>query len=189
MTSKLKDLFKRLRPFILVLGISLILYAGFLLAKGIWLNHRSEMKTSHVFVCDNSEHKSDFDTWLSDELHVDWVPTYIILKNNIIIGSFPGDIDVNEFSDKLATVVAMNIPIAKFPSYAITNLDGERKNISTLFDDNVNILEIHWIDCDDCKHQDENYTDEIYAKYSTDMIYRYYIRSDKNKVLEKYSKN
>ena len=198
MKAKLKGLITSLRPLILAIGICLIVYASFLLVKGIWLDMRSEMKTSHVYVSDNPEHNSDFDEWLKENavtMNDDgssklWVPTYLIIKNGAYIGKFRGDISETEFSEKLATIVNFNMPVAEFPNYAITNLDDERKTLSEIFGKNgVIIMEIHWIDCPDCKHQDEEYTNDIYAKYSADMFYRYYIRSDKNKVLEKYSKN
>ena len=145
------------------------------------------MPTSHVYVCDNPNHKSDFDNWLHDEVEVDWVPEYVIIRNGTVIGKFPGDIDEDEFSSKLSLCAAYNIPLAELPNYSISNINGDRKSLKELFGDNkIYVLEIHWIDCKDCKEQDEKYTDSIYSKHTTDNIYRYYVKSDINKVKEKY---
>lgn len=169
--------------------VLVIVGVGFLFntIKSNYIHKKITMPTSHVYVCDNPNHKSDFDNWLHDEVEVDWVPEYVIIRNGTVIGKFPGDIDEDEFSSKLSLCAAYNIPLAELPNYSISNINGDRKSLKELFGDNkIYVLEIHWIDCKDCKEQDEKYTDSIYSKHTTDNIYRYYVKSDINKVKEKY---
>ena len=45
------------------------------------------------------------------------------------------------------------------------------------------ILEISWLTCKDCIEQDNNFTEAIYSKYSTEQIYRYYLKSKKDEVI------
>lgn len=194
--DSIKAKFKKIRPLLLICGIGLILYAGFLLARGIWLDYRCTMPTSHVFVCDNPKHDSDFETWLKQkigkyneedgEMHL-WVPTTIIIKNGYISCAFPSG-DARECRNYINQVYTYDIKGIELPNFEISNLDGERKSLKEIFSDNsaIYIFEIHWIDCPDCKEQDEKYTDDIYAMYGTKNIYRYYLKSEKDKVAEKY---
>lgn len=188
------NLLKKFGPLIVFCLIILIGLAGL----NIYRHSRIVMPRDHVYVCDNPNHDSDFDTWLKQtigrkyddgEMHL-WVPTYAIINDGYVIAAFEGDIAEIEFSDKLTTAYAftsnMQLDELKLPNYEISNLKGEREKVSTLFGEGTYILELHWIDCPDCIHQDENYTDSIYEKYTTKNIYRYYIKSDFDKVNEKY---
>lgn len=184
----IKRIFKKCKFWIIFAIIMTILYGAFTVGKKIYMEHREKLSSSHVYVCDNPEHKSDFEQWMHDELELDWVPTYIVIKDQSIIGKFPGDIDKEEFSSKMALCVAYDMKAVALPNYEISNLDGERKNLYDIFSGNdTYILEVHWVDCEDCQHQDDNYTKAIYSKYGTSNFYRYYIKSDKEKVQEKYS--
>lgn len=178
--------FHILGPIIVFMAIILLGYFGF----KIYRHTQTIMPTDHVYVCDNPEHLSDFETWIREDVGVTWVPTYIIINNGYVIAAFEGNIEEIEFTDKFAMANAyianMQLEYLKVPDYEISNLDGERKPASEVFSDGMYILEYHWIDCKDCEHQDENYTEGIYEKYTTSQIYRYYVRSDHDKVAEKY---
>lgn len=192
-----KKKFKLLKKFGPLIAFCLIILIG-LAGLKIYRQSRTIMPRDHVYVCDNPSHDSDFDAWLKQsigrkyddgEMHL-WVPTYAIINDGYVIAAFEGDIEEIEFSDKLTMAYAftanMQLDELKLPDYEISNLKGERERVSTLFGEGTYILELHWIDCPDCIHQDENYTDSIYEKYTTKNIYRYYIKSDFDKVDAKY---
>ena len=145
------------------------------------------MPHSHIFVCDNPQHDSAFDSWLREEVGLDWVPTYMIVRDGWVIGTFRGGIDKGEFTRELGTVLENNIQILPVSDSIIYDLDNNPTSMADIMSNGVYIVEISWIDCKDCKYQDENFTDSIYLAYTTDNIYRYYIRSDRNAVLEYYS--
>ena len=178
--------FTKKRIVLLAISVALVLICiviGFMI-----YNNRKTMPLSHVYVCDNPEEDSEFDKWIRNEAMVDWVPTYVIIKNGYVIGTIKGGISQKQFSSRLATVLIQGTPYAELPDIEISNLKDEKHSLKSIMTgDDVYILEISWIDCKDCKFQDDNYTDEIYLRYSTKMIYRYYIRSDKDKVLDKYN--
>ena len=141
----------------------------------------------HIYVCDNPEHDSTFDKWIREELGVDWVPTYIVIKHNNIIGAIRGGIPEEQFSNQLSSIIINEAVGIDLTDAEVTNLNDERKPFKDIFtDDGLYILEISWVDCKDCIYQDENFTDEIYEKYGVKTFYRYYIRSEKEKILEKH---
>ena len=144
------------------------------------------MKLSHIYVCDNPSNYSEFDLWLKEL--TSWVPSYIVIKDQKVIGVFEGGIDVDTFSDKLGTYITLEKVVCDLPDFEIENLEGTRKPIKEIFKSGTYVLEFHWIDCQDCVYQDENFTQDIYYKYGADFFYRYYIKSEKDKVLKKYKK-
>lgn len=148
---------------------------------------RTTIDNSHIFVCDNPNHHSDFDNWLLKECNVKSVPTYLVIKNNYVIGIFPGNISESEFTNYLGTCLINDINYYSLPDYMITNLNKKSYTLSNISKEDYYILEISWIDCDDCKNQDKYYTNKIYYKYTTNQIYRYYINSEFNKVYNKYN--
>jgi hypothetical protein len=149
---------------------------------------RTNMPTSQVFVCDNPKHHSDFDDWILNECGVKWVPSYIIIYNDTVIGTIDGNIKEEDFTSKLGTIIINGFELCKVPNYEITNLDGNSYTLSELTPkkDEIYILEISWANCEDCELQDELYTNSIYWKYSTNNIIRYYINSEKYDVKELY---
>ena len=150
---------------------------------------RKTMPTSHIFVCDNPSNDSEFDTWMKQELGLNWVPTYLIVKDDIVIGSIRGGVGETQFTSELGTILIQNWQLAELPDIAISNIDGQRDSLKNILpnDNNFYIIEISWVTCPDCIFQDENFTDDIYYKYGTDRIYRYYIHSTETEVLEKYN--
>ena len=173
--------------------LSMVVIGIFLLASGIlcWnkLNQKfshPELDASHVLVCDNPMHDSEFDTWLKENIGLSWVPTYVIVNDNKVIGMIKGGIPEESFTGQLGSYLVYNQAIAELPNISVTNLAGERKPVSDYFGQGMYILEISWIDCHDCIEQDEKYTTDVYKKYGTDIIYRYYIKSELGKVEEKY---
>lgn len=150
---------------------------------------RKIMPTSHIFVCDNPSNDSEFDTWMKQELGLNWVPTYLIVKDDIVIGSIRGGVGETQFTSELGTILIQNWQLAELPDLAISNIDGQRDSLKNILpnDNNFYIIEISWVTCPDCIFQDENFTDDIYYKYGTDRIYRYYIHSTEAEVLEKYN--
>ena len=150
---------------------------------------RKTMPTSHIFVCDNPSNDSEFDTWMKQELGLNWVPTYLIVKDDIVIGSIRGGVGETQFTSELGTILIQNWQLAELPDLAISNIDGQRDSLKNILpnDNNFYIIEISWVTCPDCIFQDENFTDDIYYKYGTDRIYRYYIHSTETEVLEKYN--
>ena len=148
---------------------------------------RVDMPTSHVFVCDNPKHHSDFDNWLSYDLKIDWVPNYIIINNSKVIGAIKGDISEKEFTYKVNNLLSFNYEYSDLPDFKINNLNSEYKTLKDIMNNSgFYILEISWLGCKDCEHQDKYYTKSIYAKYSTNSIYRYYINSEYNDVKKLY---
>lgn len=177
----------KLRPLLIILAIGFFGLAVYQIIE----YKQAIMPKDHVYVCDNPNHESDFDNFLLESIkdpegHT-WVPTYIIIKDNYIIGSFNGGIDVDEFVDKLAVVAAYDLKFIELPNYQITNLNNERKSLQEIFTGNdLYILELSWYGCEDCAYQDENFTDDIYKKFSTSHIFRYYIKSDFDDVAKLY---
>ena len=176
-------------PLVMVIGMISLVYGLYNVIAHIVNSINSTMPTSHIYVCDDPNTKNDFDNWLSDDLELNWVPTYLVIKNNQVLGAFPGDIPVDEFTSNLTMCILLDSPTKTLPNTSITNIDGKTNYLSNIFKntDDIYILEIHWIDCKDCIHQDDNYTNDIYETISTKNIYRYYVKSDKNKVVEKYN--
>lgn len=171
------------RFLLLIMAIILFISAAYMIFRA----KQAEMPLDHVYVCDNPSYLSDFDNWIKEDLQVTWVPSYIVIKDGYVIGAFDGDICERDFSDLLGTYLSMDLPLTEVTNLEIENLEGERKPANEIFGTKgTYILEVVWIDCHDCQHQDENYTDDIYYEYSTKNIYRYYLRSEKEKVLEKY---
>lgn len=172
---------------IIIVSIALIA----LITAGIYdlvkYNKRTNIADSHVFVCDNPEHYSDFDNWLINTVEVDRVPMYIIIYENNIIGKIPGNIPEEVFTDKLGTILATGEVLYELPEYSIHNIIDESATLKDLASRHkLMILEISWLTCKDCIEQDENFTKAIYNSYSTEQIYRYYLKSNKSEVIEKY---
>ena len=195
-THWIKRLLISMKSLIIAILIVALCYGIYYSVSAIFGNRRAKMPESHVYVCDNPENLSDFDNWLKENITTVgedkqvsfWVPTYVIIKNGDIIGAFRGDIPESQFSTYVAMISANDLHMITLPNYEISNLEGKRDKLSNIFSgSDLYILELHWVDCPDCQHQDESYTEEIYRKYGTKKIYRYYIKSNKDKVAEKYS--
>lgn len=180
--SNTKRTLVKLRPVLLILAILCFIKAGLF----VYHYNMAKLPDSHVYVCDNPNYRSDFDLWIKDDIGVTWVPSYVIINDGYVIGAFDGAIDVDDFSDKLATALSFNLPFVEVPNIAIENINGERISAKKLFGSGTYILEVSWVDCKDCKYQDEHFTDDIYERFSTKNIYRYYIMSEKSKVIDKY---
>ena len=149
-------------------------------------NKQTSLPKSHIYVCDDKDNESSFDRWLKAD--IDWVPSFLIIKDKQEIGIIKGIINVVDFDNELATLLIQHNTTRSMPSYNITNLDNKSSSLENIVTtDDLYIIEVHWIDCEDCKEQDDKYTKSIYAKYSTKNIYRYYLKSDKQKVLAKYN--
>lgn len=175
------------RRFIIVTLLTILVIIG----VGVYhymKQQRALMPLSHVYVADNPTYNSDFDNWIREDLGIDWVPTYIIIKDNNVIGTIRGGISEKEFTNQLGTILIQQIPFKPLCDFEIGNLNNERHSLTDIMTgDSYYILELSWIDCEDCMYQDANFTDEIYLRYGTKMIYRYYIHSDFDKVLDKYN--
>lgn len=178
-SKKLKTFLCILIPLIIATILGITAYVVF---KKVQHEH-SIMPKSHIYVCDNPKVFSDFDKWIREDLKITWTPTYMIVKDGYVVGAFAGAIPADKFTENLAYSVAYDIKFQQLPDLEISNLEGERKPISEILGQpGTNILEIVWVDCEDCIYQDEMYTDDVYEMYTTDRIYRYYIKSDKAKV-------
>lgn len=177
---KNKRLVKYLCICMIITSIIGIIYMGCYL-------HRIHLPKSHIFVDDNVEEDSEFDKWIKNEVGVDWVPSYVVIQDKKVIGVFNGDLDEPHFTNQLGTVLVLpqiSIDVTDTP---IESLDGNKYNLlETLYNpekpQNCYILEVVWDKCPDCEHQDKHYTNSIYAKYSTDRIYRYYIKTNKEDI-------
>lgn len=181
---------KETKRCVLIASFILIFTCAYIIGYKYYINKMSILDQSHVYVCDNPKEKSKFDLWLTDTVGIDWVPSYIIIKNNYVIGAFNGCIEKDLFTLQFSTALALNINFVELPNYQITNLNGDRQYLTDIFNkkDTVYIVEIHLLTCKDCIYQDEHYTDDIYNEYTTTNIYRYYIKSEFNEVFDKYSK-
>lgn len=181
-TNKVYKILYKFRPLLIIAAIVCFLVVGYMIVQYVG----SRMPKDHIYVCDNPKVYSDFDNWLVDDLGCQWVPSYVIIHNGYVIGMFNGDCSINDFDFNLSLIMSQDIAFTELPNYEIENINGDRVNVHDLFKEGYYVLELHWIDCPDCKHQDANYTDDVYFKYSTDRIYRYYFKSDRTKVEEKY---
>lgn len=183
---------RQIKHKIIIIGIA-ILIGIVTLFTGLY-RYKSTINPAHVFICDSKSQKSEFDNWISKEADVDWVPTFIIIKNKKIIGTLfdnskDGVLDVNEFSHNLAILEKTPRMNLDLPDYKITNINNESKSLKDIVTTNdLYILEIAWIDCPDCKNQDK-YNKKIFAKYSTKNIYIYYNNSYRDDVVDKYLNN
>lgn len=182
-TNKVYKILNKFIPMIIIVAIVCFIFVGYKIVQHIG----SRMPKDHIYVCDNPKVYSDFDNWLVDDLGCQWVPSYVIIHNGYVIGMFNGDCPLSDFDFNLSLIMSQDIAFKELPNYEIENINGHRVNVRDLFNDGYYVLEMHWIDCPDCKHQDANYTDDVYFKYSTDRIYRYYFKSDRTTVEEKYN--
>ena len=173
----------------IIIIISIVLVFITVLSYHLYKNSRTTMPTSHIYVSDNPNHKSDFDKWITKDLKVSWVPSYIIINNKKVIGVINGGISEKDLTSKIGTCLALNYEYSDLTSLEITNLNGDRKPLSDIISNTgLNILEISWYGCKDCEYQDKNFTNDVYYKYSTKIIYRYYINSKVKDVEKLYSR-
>ncbi len=173
----------------LIISLIVVVFIGLtVLANYMYTNARKIMPISHVYVCDNPTEDSEFDVWMKNELGLNWVPTYLIIRNDYVIGTIKGGIPESQFTSELGTILINNWQIAELPDIEISNVNGERQVLADVLpnNDSFYILEISWVDCLDCIFQDENFTEDVYLKYGTNIIYRYYIHSTQEEVLAKY---
>ena len=169
---------------IIIISILLILLVIAGVYDLIQYNNRKTMSDSHIFVCDNPENYSDFDNWVINTVGVDKVPSYIIIYNNNVIGVINGNIPEKTFTDELGTILATGNVICELPDYSISNIVNDTKTLKDISNQHkMVILEISWLTCKDCIEQDNNFTEAIYSKYSTEQIYRYYLKSKKDEVI------
>lgn len=162
---------------IIVMGIS---FSG--IFSILYCHFNSLLDPSHVYICEDKE-TDEFYQWLKTNLELNWVPSYIIIKDKKVVGKFNGDISLVIFKD----LVKDKTYDEELPTYTITNIDGQSTTLKDLIkDDELYILEVHWIDCPDCIHQDENFTRQIYFSYKPERFFRYYVNSDLEKIKEKY---
>ena len=62
---------------------AILVFVGLVfIANRFYIKSRTTMDYSHIFVCDNPENDSEFDTWMKEELGLNWVPTYLIVRND-----------------------------------------------------------------------------------------------------------
>lgn len=146
--------------------------------------NRAKMPDSHIFVCDNPENYSDFDNWLIDTVGVDKVPMYVIIYKDDVIGLINGNIPEKTFTNELGTILATGKSLCELPEFSISNIVNDTMTLKDIADKHaIVILEISWLTCKDCIEQDANFTKDIYSKYSTEQIYRYYLKSKKEDVI------
>jgi len=170
--------------------MAILVFAGLvIIANQFYIRSRTTMNYSHIFVCDNPQNDSEFDTWMKEDLGLNWVPTYFIVRNDYVIGSIRGGVPESQFTSELGTILIQDWQVAPLPDLPLNNLNGERISLADALpnDNNFYIIEISWVTCPDCIFQDENFTDDIYLKYGTNIIYRYYIHSTTDEVMNKYS--
>ena len=85
---------------------------------------------------------------------------------------------------ELGTILATGNVICELPDYSISNIVNDTKTLKDISSQHkMIILEISWLTCKDCIEQDNNFTEAIYSKYSTEQIYRYYLKSKKDEVI------
>lgn len=176
----------------LLIIFSIILLLGALVfgLYKFYVYKRTTIPTSHIYVSDNPNHKSDFDKWLTEDLKMSWVPSYVIINNKKVIGVINGGISEKELTSKIGTCLAVNYEYCNLTDLEITNLDGDRKSLNEIISNNgLYILEISWYGCEDCEYQDKHFTKDVYLTYSTNIIYRYYINSNFNDVKNLYNNN
>ena len=163
------------KKLLIIISIFLLLGALFGLYK-LFLSKYATLPTSHIYVSDNPNHKSDFDKWLTEDLKIDWVPSYVIINNKKVIGVINGNIPYEELHHKIENCMMINYEYCDLTNLEISNLDGERKSFNDIIPSNgFYILEISWYGCKDCEYQDKHFTKDIYLNYSNNIIYRYII--------------
>lgn len=162
-----------------IVAILITIIAGLCVKFILSNNSNITLPTNHIYVSDNPNHKSDFDKWLTQDLKIDWVPSYVIINNKKVIGVINGNIPINDLDEKIQNCLAINYEYCDLTDLEISNINDERKSFNDIIpDNNFYILEISWYGCEDCEYQDAHYTNSVYSKYSTDIIYRYYINSN-----------
>lgn len=166
---------------IIIAAVIVVLIASCFIFYKVKTKQRTTMPTSHVYI-----ESEEFTTWLEDNIGLNWAPTYIIIKNNRVIGSIKGGIPEKQFTSQLGTILASDFNMADLPEIEITNIDNQTTMANNTFGNGLIILEISWIGCPDCEYQDENFTYDVYMKYGTSVIYRYYINSSPNEVIAEY---
>lgn len=190
MEIKNKKKFKLNKKKYIILLSLLVVFVGIAIC-GFWIRYKyyTTLPESHVFVCDNPSNDSEFDTWMKEKIGLNWVPTYLIIKDDVVIGTIRGGIPEKQFTSELTYILMKNWQIEELPDIPVSCVDGTRDSLKNILpnDKNFYIIEISWVQCPDCIFQDENFTKDIYGKYSNQLIYRYYIHSTQDEVLEKHN--
>ena len=184
----MKEKFKLKKSTIIILIILIIALLGALIYDLVKYNKRITMPISHVFVCDDANHYSEFDNWLLNTAGVDKVPSYLIIYNHNVVGVIDGNVPEERFTDELGYTILNNEIVCELPDFQIKNIADQYMTLNDLSNlHSLIILEISWATCDDCIEQDKYFTKNIYNRYSTEQIYRYYIKSELLDVLRKHS--
>lgn len=177
------------RRTVIVIAVIFVLLIIALSYDLVRYHNRTTLPNSHVFICDDSEHYSDFDNWLFDAVGVDRVPIYVVIYNNSVIGLVDGNVPENHFTDALGTVLATGENLFELPNIEIHNILNETYTLQEIAKQHsLILLEISWATCEDCIEQDKYFTKDIYNTYGTEQIYRYYIKSELSDVLAKHHK-
>ena len=177
---------KNKKKYITITIVLASLTVAILIGMFIIYKVRTTIPKGHIYVCDNAEEYSEFDTWIREEQTIKWVPTFLIIKDGMVAGQIKGTINESDFSSDLGTCLLfpLNMPL---PDYKITNIVGHADSLKDIVVTNdLYIIEISWLTCPDCIEQ-EKLNKSILGKYTANNFYIYYMKSDRDEVIEHYN--
>lgn len=211
-----KSIKKALTIACICIGVVVAIVLGIIIYNNYLYNKYSALPMEKVFVTDaNGEKeivietdengkekekskyvKSDFDKWLIDTVGINWIPTYVVITDDKVIGYIrvQDKFDADMFWDELGTIeINYNITQGEYAfdltDIPITSLTGETKTLKELQDSSkkLMILEVHLYDCPDCEFHDLADVYNIYKTYSGRIdFYRYYYGSNRDNVYNYY---
>ena len=126
-----------------------------LLCSSCTYNYSTELSLDDIFVSSAQKELSDFDMWLTEEIGLDWVPSYLVLEGHYVLGVIKGGLSIRETKEQLAEL--KNGPIANSMSlFDIYNPFSKSTTnfVEVLPETGLNIIEIHMIGCKDCEEVD-----------------------------------
>jgi len=127
-------------------------------------------KSVPVYYSSGGTELSDFDDWLVHEYGLNWVPSYLVCRDNKAIG-------VIECGKSIAETKKEFNELKKNEGTELPEITVDDGNISL---SGYTFIEIHMKGCPDCEAVDEDGATEIIRKaFPTVNFIRYYIKSEK----------
>lgn len=152
-----------------VVALLVTMFSLLLKPKNVTIDKKTIMMSST-----KTTEKSEFDIWLTDNLGVKWVPCYVIVDGHEIIGIIDGGFGLQSFKEQFDEImqkheVIMDIRAVENTLVYLPLIDGMTDLADMLNDDRLNIIEVHKLECQDCKIADGipgEYT--IYTEFNDD---------------------
>lgn len=121
----------------------------------IKIKNSTNLTFDEIFVSVTEKELSDFDNWLTKEVGLDWVPSYLVLDGHNVLGIIKGGLSASETKEKLVELKnnPMNILMCDLDIYNPFS-KTTTTFIQTLPETGLNIIEVHMIGCKDCEEVD-----------------------------------